>query len=107
MTKNPRLVLTSVNQLIKLVQNNPELSAKLPKFTLIQEMSASVAPKKSCNCGGRMNITTPDKNKQIAENILSSLNSQDFTVIKNTLDLQELCYYKRSSETGSLDLICV
>ena len=44
--KNPRLVLTSVNQLIKLVQNNPELSAKLPKFSTIQDMSASVAPKK-------------------------------------------------------------
>jgi hypothetical protein len=104
---NPRLVLTSVNQLIKVVQNNPELSEKLPRFAQIASMSASTAPKKSCNCGGKVNITTPDKNKQIAESLLSSLTSQDFGVIKSTLNLQELCYYKRSAETGSLDLICV
>jgi hypothetical protein len=103
---NPRLVLTSVNQLIKLVQNNPELSAKLPRFSQIASMTASTAPKKSCNCGGKVNVTTPDKNKQVAENLLTSLTPQDFVTIKNTLNLTELCYYKRSAEAGTLTLIC-
>jgi hypothetical protein len=103
---NQRLVLTSVNQLIKLVQNNPELSAKLPRFSQIASMSSSTTPKKSCNCGGRVNVTTPDRNKQIAENLLTSLSPQDFTTIKNTLNLKELCYYKRSAEEGTLTLIC-
>lgn len=103
--KSSRLVLTSVNQVIKLVQNNPELLTKLPKFGQISMMEASTTPKKSCNCGGRMNITTPDKNKQVTENILSSLTDTDFKEIKNVLGLNELCYYRRVDT--KLDLICV
>jgi len=105
--KNTRLVLTSVNQLIRLVQNNTELSAKLPRLTAIRDMSASVAPKKSCNCGSRLNITTPDVNKQVAENVLSSLTQEEFLTIKTSLNLEQLCYYKRSAETNSLELICI
>ena len=103
--KTNRLVLTSVNQVIKLVQNNPELTAQLPKFASISEMPASTAPKKSCNCGSRTNIVTPDKNKQITENILSSLSEQDFLKIKSVLGLTELCYYRRVDD--KLDIICV
>lgn len=100
-----RLVLTSVNQIIKIVQNNPALVSKFPNFANISSMEASTTPKKGCNCGGRVNIVTPDKNKQVAENILSALTNEDFLTIKNVLGLRELCYYKRIDT--QLDLICV
>ncbi len=103
---NPkRLVLTSVNQVIVLTKNNPILAEKLPKLAKLIDMPLSTAPKKSCNCGGKQNFTTPDVNKQVTESILSSMDSSDFLQIKNALDLNELCYYKRAE--GKLELICV
>jgi hypothetical protein len=102
-----RLVMTSVNQIIFLVRNNPILADKIPKLANLGQMSLSEAPKKSCNCGGKQNITTPDVNKQVAESTLSSLVTDDFIQIKNVLGLEELCYYKRSSDQSKLELICV
>jgi hypothetical protein len=104
-SKSKRLVLTSVNQVIVLAKNNPVLAEKLPKLAKLVEMPLSTSPKKSCNCGGRQNFTTPDVNKQVTEGILSSLDSSDFSQIKSTLDLAELCYYKRID--GKLELVCV
>lgn len=101
-----RLVLTSVNQVITLVKNNPIIADKLPKFKQIAEMSLSTTPKKTCNCS-KKNIVTPDVNKQVAEQILSSLNDEDFKNIKQALNLDQLCYYRRNTETNKLDLICV
>jgi hypothetical protein len=105
--KNKRLVLTSVNQVIALTKNNPVLAEKLPKLGKLLDMPPSTSPKKSCNCGGRQNITTPDVNKQVTESILTSLGIADFTQIKEALSLDEICYYKRVAETGRLELICV
>lgn len=105
-TQNPkRLVLTSVNQVIILAKNNPTLAEKLPKLAKLVNMPLSTAPKKSCNCGGKQNFTTPDVNKQVTESILSSLDNSDFEQIKNILSLNELCYYKRSG--ANLELICL
>lgn len=103
--KSKRLVLTSVNQVIVLTKNNPILAEKLPKLAKLIEMPLSTAPKKSCNCGAKQNFTTPDLNKQVTESILSSMDSSDFMQIKNVLDLNELCYYKRVD--GKLELVCV
>lgn len=100
-----RLVLTSVNQVIVLAKNNPILAERLPKLAKLTEMPLSTSPKKSCNCGAKQNFTTPDLNKQLTESILSSMDSSDFLQIKNALDLNELCYYKRAE--GKLELICV
>jgi len=102
-----RLVMTSVNQLISLAQNNPQLSAAIPRFSQLQQASPSEAPKKSCNCGSKQNFTTPDANKQLAENILSSLTQEDFTKIKNVLNLEQLCYYNRDTATNKLELTCL
>jgi hypothetical protein len=106
-TPSKRLVMTSVNQLISLAQNNPQLSAVIPRFSQLQQASPSEAPKKSCNCGSKQNFTTPDANKQLAENILSSLTQDDFTKIKNVLSLDQLCYYNRDTTTNKLELICM
>ena len=103
--KPKRLVLTSVNQVIVLAKNNPVLAEKIPKLAKLLEMPLSTAPKKSCNCGSKQNFTTPDLNKQVTESILSSMDNTDFVQIKNALDLNELCYYKRAE--GKLELICV
>lgn len=103
--KPKRLVLTSVNQLITLIKNNPSITQQMPRFKPLSSSELSQTPKKSCNCGGKMNYTTPDGNKQIAENILNGLNSSDFQEIKSILGLNELCYYKRVND--KLDLICV
>jgi hypothetical protein len=105
--KNKRLVLTSVNQIITLDNTNPNISSAVPKLASLGKLQKSVAPQKSCNCGAKRNITTPDVNKQLAENTLSSLTPEDFTAIKNALDLDQLCYYKRSLADNSLELICV
>lgn len=101
-----RLVLSSVNQVITLVKNNPVISEKIPKFKQLMEAPLSTAPKKTCNCA-KKNIVTPDINKQVAEQILSSLNDEDFKNIKQALSLDELCYYRRNTETNKLDLICI
>jgi hypothetical protein len=69
-------------------------------------MSLSTTPKKTCNCA-KKNISTPDVNKQVAEQVLSSMSDADFKDIKQVLNLDELCYYKRNTETNKLDLICV
>lgn len=103
--KSKRLVLTSVNQLITLVKNNPTIAQQMPRFTALNNTQLSQSPKKSCNCGGKMNYTTPDGNKQVAENLLNGLSSKDFQEIKSILGLNELCYYKRVQD--KLDLICV
>jgi hypothetical protein len=105
--KNKRLVLTSVNQVIVLTQNNPILVEKLPKLAKLVAMPLSTAPKKSCNCGGKQNFTTQDVNKQVTESILSSLDTADFLQIKNALGLNELCYYKRNVEQNKLELLCL
>jgi hypothetical protein len=102
-----KLILTSVNQLIELVKNNSTLASAVPALSPIAGLGLSTTPKKSCNCGARKQIVTPDTNKQIAEQILSSLNTEDFTKIKNVLNLDSLCYYKRNTEQNKLELICI
>ena len=102
-----RLVMTSVNQIISLAKNNPQLMAQVPALSRLQQANYSEAPKKSCNCGSKQNFTTPDVNKQMAESILSSLTSDDFTKIKSVLGLDELCYYSRNSELNNLEIPCL
>lgn len=102
-----RLVLTSVNQVITLARNHPELIDKVTKLSQLRGMELSVAPKKSCNCGTKQNFTTHDVNKQHTESMLSSMNADDFMQIKNVLGLRELCYYKRNVEQNKLDLVCL
>ena len=102
-----RLVLTSVNQLITLVKAYPQLAAIQPRFQKLSAAELSVAPKKSCNCGAKQNFTTPDVNKQVAENILSSLTTEDFQAIKSALNLSQLCYYKRNTEQNKIELVCI
>jgi len=101
------MVLTSVNQLITLARTTPALAGAIPKLSKLTTMDLSTAPKKSCNCGSKMNFTTVDVNKQVAESLLSSLSMQDFQAIKSVLDLTELCYYKRDVSQNRLELICV
>jgi hypothetical protein len=105
--KSKRLVLTSVNQVITLAKGNPQLVEQMPKLEGLTTLPLSSAPKKSCNCGGKINFTTEDEGKQTTESILSSLVSSDFLQIKNILGLDELCYYNRSPELNSLEMICV
>lgn len=100
-----RLVLTSVNQVLALARNNPILTQTIPKLQALAGMPPSEAPKKSCNCGSKMNWTTPDIGKQQAESILNSLTTEDFIQIKNTLNYNQLCYYKRVAD--KLEMICV
>lgn len=102
-----KLVLTSVNQLIQLLYNNKHVADNVPQLKPILEMSPSSSPKKSCNCGSKTNFTTPDANKQVAESILSRLSTEDYVKIKTALNLEQICYYKRSTETNSLVLHCV
>lgn len=102
-----KLVLTSVNQLITLVQNNSSLVANVPALATIHTLTLSKSPQKSCNCGGARNIITADANKQLAEQVLSSLTTDDFTKIKNTLSLDSLCYYRRNTEQNKLEMICI
>ena len=105
--KPKKLILTSVNQLIMLVKNNPNLLIALPRFSQLNNATLSQAPKKSCNCGSKQNFTTPDVNKQIAENLLSSLTAEEFNTIKNVLGLSELCYYRRDPATNTLGVNCI
>jgi predicted transcriptional regulator len=104
---NKRLVLTSVNQIITLVNTNPAIAQAIPRLIPLTTMRLSEAPKKSCNCGAKKNVTTIDVNKQLTETILTSLSNNDFHIIKKTLDLNQLCYYKRNLADNSLELICV
>jgi hypothetical protein len=90
-----------------LARNNPILASRIPKLSQIPQMTPSTSPKKSCNCGGKQNITTPDANKQATENILSSLDAADFQNIKNVLALDELCYYRRNVEQNKLEMVCI
>jgi hypothetical protein len=102
-----RMVLTSVNQVLVLVNRNPILAEKMPRFAGLVNAPLSTAPKKSCNCGAKQNITTPDATKQLAENLLSSLTKEDFLQMKSILELDELCYYTRTANQNKLELICV
>jgi len=102
-----KLTLTSVNQLIELVKNNLNLATEVPALAPIANLSLSTAPQKTCNCAANKKIVTADANKQLAEQILSSLTESDFIKIKNVLNLYVLCYYKRNTEQNKLELICV
>jgi len=101
------MVLTSVNQVLVLVNRHPILAEKMPRFAKLIDTPLSTAPKKSCNCGGKQNITTPDVNKQMTENLLSSLTREDFMQMKSILELDELCYYSRDTTQNKLELTCV
>jgi hypothetical protein len=87
-----------------LVKNNNIIAEQIPKLKILSDVQLSTSPKKSCNCGAKQNITTPDANKQMTENLLSSLTSEDFIQIKTVLGLEELCYYRRTAD--KLELIC-
>jgi hypothetical protein len=100
-----RLVLSSVNQLISLIKNNPHIAQQMPVFSPLAQAELSTSPKKGCNCGSKINYTTPDSNKQVAENILSNFTTTEFQQIKSILGLNELCYYKRIQD--KLEMICV
>jgi hypothetical protein len=102
-----RIVLTSVNQVLVLVNRNPSLAEQMPRFAGLVNTPLSTTPKKSCNCGSKQNITTPDVNKQVTENLLSSLSKEDFLQMKSILGLDELCYYTRNTVQNKLELICV
>lgn len=102
-----RMVLTSVNQVLVLVNRNPILAEKMPRFAGLANTPLSTTPKKSCNCGAKQNITTPDATKQLAENLLSSLTKEDFLQMKSILELDELCYYNRNIAQNKLELVCV
>ena len=102
-----RMVLTSVNQVLVLVNRYPNLAEQMPRFAGLKNAQLSTSPKKSCNCGGKQNITTPDANKQLTENLLSSLTKEDFLQMKSILGLDELCYYTRNTTQNKLELICV
>ncbi len=99
-----RIVLTSVNQILTLVKTNEKLQS-LPRFRDMHTYELSTTPTKSCNCAKP--IRTPDVNKQIVENTLSSLTTKDFQDVKNALELDELCYYSRNRSTNKLEMICV
>jgi hypothetical protein len=103
--KTKRLVFTSVTQILHLVKNNAEVVRAIPKFAGLQD-EPNRAMQSSCNC--KKNITVIDSNKkQTVEQVLNSLETSDFLTIKNILQLDELCYYKRNATTKALDLICI
>jgi len=77
----------------------------LPRFAPLRDMGTSAAPKKNCNCGSKYNFAVTDANKQVIENILSSLSNQDFLDMKRVLGLDELCYYVRKPG-NKLELVC-
>lgn len=106
-TTKKRLILTSVNQLLYIIKSNPTIADVIPGFKGLASAEPSTTPKKSCNCGSKQNFTTPDVNKQVAENVLSSLGNEDFLKIKNVLNLDSLCYYKRNIELNRLEMICI
>jgi hypothetical protein len=99
-----RLVLTSVNQIIALSKTNPKVS-ELKKFKGIKDMEPSVSPSKTCACVKP--FRTPDLNKQKIENTLSSFKPEDFQQLRDALELDELCYYLRTSDTKKLEMFCV
>ena len=101
-----KITLTSVNQVISLIQGNAAL-LELPRFVSLKALEPSTSAKKSCNCGTKKNFTAPDLNKQLIEGVLSSLTLEDFGQIKDILGLSQLFYYKRSSESNKLELVCV
>jgi len=90
-----------------LVKGNPKLVEAVPKLSPLIPVELSTSPKKSCNCGSKFNFTTNDPNKQTAEAILSTVVPEDFIKMKNVLDLDELCYYRRNKETNTLEVTCV
>lgn len=100
-----KLTLTSVNQLLAIIKANPEIASAIPRMSSLLSVPPSTTPKKSCNCGSKMNIVTPDANKQTAESILSNLTQGDFLTIKNILGYDQLCYYKR--ENNKLEMVCL
>lgn len=103
--KLKRLVFTSVSQILHLVKNNSEVVRAIPKFAGLQD-TANQPAQSSCNC--KKNITTIDSSKkQTVEQVLNSLETSDFLTIKNILQLDQLCYYKRNAATKALDLICI
>jgi hypothetical protein len=99
-----RLVLSSVNQLILLVKNNEKIR-ELPRFSAIKAMELSTTPTKTCAC--EKPWKTPDVNKQVIENTLSSFKPEDFRQLRDALSLDELCYYLRNRDTKKLELFCV
>jgi hypothetical protein len=105
-TKVKRLVFTGVNQMLQLVKNNPAVINAIPKLAKIANLPENAPPQKTCAC--KKNITIVDNSKkQVVEHVLNSLNKDDFLIIKNILQLDQLCYYKRSGESNSLELICI
>ena len=103
------LTLTSVNQLITLVKGNNRLVEAIPAMASLATITAEEPAKKPCNCAAKKaaSAATSEAHKQMAEQILSSLTTDDFVKIKNVLNLDSLCYYRRNVELNKLEMICV
>ena len=103
------LTLTSVNQLITLVKSNNRLVEVIPAMASLAALPTEESAKKPCNCAARKATAAAisENHKQMAEQILSSLTTDDFVKIKSVLNLDSLCYYRRNVELNKLEMICV
>jgi hypothetical protein len=114
MNEKKRLVLAGASQVANLVRGNPAIVQQVPKLSpLLNSPQASrETPTASGGCGCKRNNNTANTQassqglKSYAENILSTLSTDDFIKIKNVLGLAEICYYTRNNQANQLELVC-
>ena len=100
-----RYTVSGIEHLIRLLNQHPQLLA-LSSFTAVNQIGnqvkAAVARSK-CNCSAGPIYAS---NKFVFENALNSLQFGDHLLVKNALNVDEICFYVKDS-TGKPNLKCV
>lgn len=99
-----RLVISSLDHLIRVIKGHPEalaLSSLAPLKYVAQEAAKEA---KSCGCNAKKVYMA---HKGTFEAALGNLGYGDHLQLKNILKVDEICYYEKSSDGGPSKLKCL
>jgi hypothetical protein len=98
-----KLVLSSVPQLAKLIESNPDL-LNIPALSALRPIIES-AKKKGCAACQRRVTSPSNAVRTQVEAILSTLTEDDYKNMKALLHMDKLCYYHVVN--GKTDQTCI
>ena len=102
---NQRYTISGIEHLIRLINQHPQLLA-LSSFAQVNQVANQVkaaVAKSRCNCSAGPIYA---QNKAAFENALNNLQFGDHLLVKNALQVNELCFYVKDP-TGHMVLRCV
>jgi len=102
---NRRYTISGIEHLIRLINQYPQLLA-LSSFAQINQVAGQVkaaVARSRCNCSAAPIYA---QNKTAFEHALNNLQFGDHLLVKNALQIDELCFYVKDT-AGKMTLRCI